>query len=505
MAAMALAKVKYDSELFQFMRDTHQGPLFGEGANQFYWAGRADGVEAQIAGGEDNVPFLDFDLLKLHPQMMNHGMGYMERWYRGGYNHKLGVDSGTPEQVDKYRAQEIAYGHAGFIGSENVDNLQWVAKEHHLVHPVQALYGAAKVTQISYEVDGRFVSGSVALAMDQRLRQRVKYDSGLTVWVNWAPEPWTVEGRILPQWGFLALADQGSAGPKTEVCTSLRDGKFGDFVECPEYLFADARTYFNMPYLAGGKDITPRLRDFKYLGDGTIRVTYEWTVNDTLDQDYTSFVHLHNKADTRNQGIVGQQDHGFTTPTTQWKKGDVIVDGPYDIKLPPDKYGSYDLVIGLYNGSGRAPLRGLEHGGNSYLIGRIEIVREGPNIAAVILGKLDADLRAQEDSRKSFTAHMNPAGTMIDFGPIATDGSVKVEKGDASLVVFPYPRERAFTVKLNLKTILAGTSVDGTKVQVRALAAGTQKDLGQVQATCEGGVCVFKVGLPGAGRYVVSW
>ena len=105
MAAMALAKVKYDGELFQYMRDSNEGPLFGEGANQFYWAGRADGVEAQIAGGEDNVPFLDFDLLKLHPQMMNHGMGYMERWYRQGYNHRLGIDSGTPEQVDKYRAQ----------------------------------------------------------------------------------------------------------------------------------------------------------------------------------------------------------------------------------------------------------------------------------------------------------------------------------------------------------------------------------------------------------------
>jgi hypothetical protein len=500
MAAMALAKVKYDGELFQYMRDSNEGPLFGEGANQFYWAGRADGVEAQIAGGEDNVPFLDFDLLKLHPQMMNHGMGYMERWYRQGYNHRLGIDSGTPEQVDKYRAQEIAYGHAGFIGSENTDNIQWVAKEYGLVHPVQALYGAAKVTSISYEVDGRFVSGSVALAMGEPWRQRIKYDSGLTVWVNWSPQPWTVEGRILPQWGFLAL------GPKTDVCTSMRDGKFADFANCPDYLFADARTYFNMPYLVGGKAITPRLRDFKYLGDGTIRVTYEWTINDTLDRDFTSFVHLRNDIDTRNQGIVGQQDHGFTKPTSQWRKGEVFVDGPYDIKLPPDKYDTYDLVIGLYNGSvGRVPLRGIKHGDNAYLLGRLMIKRDGANITDVSLGDLSADLREQEDSRKAFAVHMNPAGTMIDFGPLATDGSVKVEKHPGSLVVFPYPRERAFTVKLNLKAILPGTSIDGAKVQVRALAAGTQKDLGQVQATCTGGVCTFKVGLTGAGRYVVTW
>ena len=117
MAAMALAKVKYDTELFQFMRDTHGGPLFGEGTNHFYWAGRCDGVEAQVAGGEDHVPLLDFDLLKIHPQMVNHGMGYYERWFRHGYDIDWGRDTGSMEQIDKYRAQELAYGHAGFVGA----------------------------------------------------------------------------------------------------------------------------------------------------------------------------------------------------------------------------------------------------------------------------------------------------------------------------------------------------------------------------------------------------
>ena len=141
MAAMALAKVQYDTELFQFERDTHQGPLFGEGANHFYWAGRCDGVEAQVAGGEDHTPLLDFDLLKIHPQMVNHGMGYYERWFRSGYQHRLGEETGTMEQIDKYRAMELAYGHAGFVGSPHDHNWHWVVREHHLMHPVQRLYG----------------------------------------------------------------------------------------------------------------------------------------------------------------------------------------------------------------------------------------------------------------------------------------------------------------------------------------------------------------------------
>ncbi len=105
MAAMALAKVKFDTELFQFMRQAHGGPLFGEGCNQFYWAGRCDGVEAQVNGGEDHAPLLDFDLLKIHPQMVNHGMGYYERWFHRGYQHRWGHDTGTMEQIDKYRAK----------------------------------------------------------------------------------------------------------------------------------------------------------------------------------------------------------------------------------------------------------------------------------------------------------------------------------------------------------------------------------------------------------------
>ena len=92
-----------------------------KGYNHFYWAGRCDGVEAQVDGGEDHAPLLDFDLLKIHPQMVNHGMGYYERWFRNGYQHHWGRDTGTMEQIDKYRAQELAYGHAGFVGADQIE------------------------------------------------------------------------------------------------------------------------------------------------------------------------------------------------------------------------------------------------------------------------------------------------------------------------------------------------------------------------------------------------
>ena len=210
MAAMALGKVNSDTALFQFMRDSHGGPLFGEGHHQFYWAGCCDGVEAQVDGGEDHVPLLDFDLLKLHPQMVNHGMGYYERWFRRGYDMRWGRDAGSMEQIDKYRAQELAYGHAGFVGAAQTDNISWVAREHHLMHPVQRLYGASRPVEIRYEVEGQWVAASAAVVAGDTSRQRIRYQGGLTLWVNWRSEPWQIEGHLLPQWGFLAT------GPETE-------------------------------------------------------------------------------------------------------------------------------------------------------------------------------------------------------------------------------------------------------------------------------------------------
>ena len=313
MAAMALGKVKNDTALFQFMRDTHKGPLFGEGHHQFYWAGLCDGVEAQVDGGEDHVPLLDFDLLKLHPQMVNHGMGYYERWFRRGYAMRWGHDAGSMEQIDKYRAQELAYGHAGFVGNQQTDNINFVAREHHLMHPVQRLYGASRPVEIRYEVEGQWVTASAAVAAGDTSRQRIRYESGLTLWVNWRAESWQVEGHLLPQWGFLAL------GPQTRVATAWHDGRVADYAECPEYIFADARTNLQATGLRARKDIEPRLATFEYLGGDRIQASYEWIVNDTLDEDYLCFVHGVNMDTGRPDGIVFQQDHALSRPTSQWR------------------------------------------------------------------------------------------------------------------------------------------------------------------------------------------
>ena len=106
-------------------------------------------------------------------------------------------------------------------------------------------------------------------------------------------------------------------------------------------------------------------------------------------------------------------------------------------------------------------------------------------------------------SAEDFAAHTNPPGTWLDFGKVATDGSLKINREANRLVIFPYPRDKSFRASLDLKAL--APAAKRTKLQVRALAAGTQADLGPVDFKLEDGRLLLTFATPGAGRYVVTW
>lgn len=63
----------------------------------------------------------------------------------------------------------------------------------------------SKVRRILYEVNGELVPSSVALALNASLEKIfVEYQSGLRLWVNAGNELWQVEGKKLPQFGFVS-------------------------------------------------------------------------------------------------------------------------------------------------------------------------------------------------------------------------------------------------------------------------------------------------------------
>ena len=489
-------KVNVHKELFQFERDTHGGPLFGEGNNHFFWAGLVDGVEAQVAGGEDRELLLDFDLLKLHPQMVNHGMGYYTRWLRTGRQTRWGIEAPTPAQLDKYRAQTIAYGHAAFLGSQTVyaPHLAW--REHNIVQPVQALYGTAKATEILYQVGGKLVTSSAAIPCGSLDRVRVTYEGGLVVRVNLRDEDWAVGGHTLPQFGFLATAKNLLA------YTSRRNGVVADYAENADALFADARTHVYRPWEQGIVDIEPRLKSLTDRGNGALDITYEWHVGQAPDNDYTAFVHFCDPKAEESDDIRFQNDHTTNPPTSAWKPGSVVTDGPHRVSVPAEQQTAvYDIVIGLYRpGAARLALRGTTLGSQRILIGRLAVERDAGRVKSLKLLPIGDVAKRQLARRKLFDERMNTAGTTVDFGTVRTDGSFKLYKRQGALELLPYPRDKAFTIGLRIEHLRPGAGA-------AAIAAVDEagRRMGPVDCTLDGGWLTFQAGRKGASRFLITF
>jgi hypothetical protein len=495
LAGTYAAKVKHHAELFRFEREVHGGPLFGEGARHFFWAGLVDGVEAQVEGGEDAPVLVDFDLLKLHPQMVNHGMGYYSRWLAGGRS-AARTDWQTPRNLDRYRAQELAYGHAAFVGSGLLRIMPAVFREYNLVQPVQALYGNAKATQIMYEVDGRFVTSSVAAAVGVLDRLRVRYDSGLTLHVNLGEDDWRVRDHVLPAYGFLAEAP----GRGTLAYTSRRGGAIADFARTPRSLYADARTHVYEPWAYGRKDVEPRVRSFRHLGGGRCEITYEWTVEDELPDGLKCFVHFTPTAGAERGEIAFQGDHALAPDTSAWREGAVVADGPHAVTVPAEAaHESYDVLVGLWK-TDRVKLRGIPAGSNRYAVGRLRVRREGGRVVGVALEGVDDLRRELEEARAAFRERMNVEGRAVEFGCARTDGAFRAHLSADGIVVIPFPRDEEFEVALEPATL--APRLARARLRVAALAADG-RELGEVASRAERGRLTFRAGRAGAAKFVI--
>ena len=463
-------------ELFAYERATHGGPVFGEGANHWYWSGCLDGVEAQFGWDPETgasvhqgmtAPLaVDFDLLRIHPLQANHGMGYYERWWPEGFEAKL---AGPPPMavLDQYRMQEIAFGHAGFLGSSTWSVLPLAWLEARLVGPVSARAAAARVLSILYDVgtereEWADISAAFRASGAPRFdRVRVAYEGGLVVTANGREEPLRVGELILPRFGWLAQ------GPGFAAGTVLRDGVVADFSDSGVQVFANARNPLDW-YLSSFRRVRPAVT-FAQTAARTFRATYSWAVEDRLERDYRAFVHF-----AQAGKIVWQQDHALATPTSRWEPGRVISDGPWTIAVPqsvPD--GPYDWLVGLFDlATGeRVRLQGFDDGSSRIRLGTLRVEGGGAALA------FEPETRSGEDPSALYRERLNSSGQPVDFGPVRTDGSVWIREGEGEWTLKPWPRERSFLVELDPARFgrpAAIRSVGGSSAEVVPVPAGAR-------------------------------
>jgi len=178
-------------------KSAHQGPVYSEGTNHWWYAGLTDGNYGQLnSPGPSQVPLLvDFDLLKMHPLEMDAGMGAPDMFFRD-----------QPHNLDQYIATTLAYGHIGFLEWES---LEGALKIYYMMQQAQKRYAMAPVRKIEYDDNGELVDTSRALVSGSYLKNRVHavYENGTEVYVNGSAQPWPIKGPdhrfVLPEWGYL--------------------------------------------------------------------------------------------------------------------------------------------------------------------------------------------------------------------------------------------------------------------------------------------------------------
>ncbi|MHB0998060.1 MAG: DUF5696 domain-containing protein [Armatimonadota bacterium] len=433
---------KVHQQLWDFERRTHEGPVFGEGASHWYWSGFLDGVEAQFRDGLPEregmkAPLMvDFDLLRMHPLQVNHGMGYYERWWKD-----IKWGSQPPIVVlDQYRMQEAAYGHAGFLSKDTWRTIPLAWLEHNLLTPVMERYAEAKPSAIAYEINGKWVDGTEAAKSGTWQRVKIKYDNGLTVTANTSKTIMNTGAHKLPQFGWVA------EGAGVTAYTALRDGVVADYAETADSVFVNARdiTTWNS---SGINRVRPELNGIKQISPRTIEFSYVWNVNDTLPGDYSSFVHfsLDAKSDNK-ENILFQQDHMLPKPTSEWKSGEKIIDGIHTLKLSDDiADGDYKWHIGLVDPvkGDRIAIEGNDDGHRRIFLGTLHV--KGAKIS------FTPDKSSGVDIIELYSRNLNTQKKVIDFGTVRTNGSVMIRREGDEWVMQTLPRDGNFILEMNSK------------------------------------------------------
>ena len=178
--------------------------------------------------------------------------------------------------------------------------------------------------------------------------------------------------------------------------------------EMPVYAFG-AHLYYENEQDA--LPVTVEIADFQNTDPGVIQFTYRWKVSGDVTEDYYCFVHFtHPEGERNRENIAFQDDHTLPNPTSKWKAGDVIDDGPRTIEVPEKYQGKSDIWIGLTNEGERASLSGMFGSGGRHHIGSLEV--DGGEIVFRHTGRIPAS-RCFARGDNGWTQDLNETDRMI--------------------------------------------------------------------------------------------
>ncbi len=423
-------------------REVHGGPMTGEGNLHWFWSGWLDGVEAQFGTGWGHnsgrlAPLLvDFNLLRIHPQQINHGQGYLDRWLEE--QRPWGSGAVPMIVLDQYRMQQAVFGHGAFVGGLDPGRV-WL--EQNLMAPLARAHASARLLDLRYQVGGEWMDSTAAVkAVLSRggfagalQRVRVTYDNGLVITANGEAGDLVEDGVILPDFGWYAR------GAGLEGGTVRRDGVVVDYLLTEQTRFANARRLGDWKPADAALPVRVTMKSFAASGGGVVHFSYEWQAGAGIPADVMCFVHVDNPgASPGHPPFLLQQDHRLAKPPGEWRAGDVLEDGPFELRVPagtPD--GRYPWHIGLWNSAGRLPLEGADDGQRRIRLGDLVVAESG---RAVRFEPFTPPVAVCADWN---LRHLNVEEKEIDFGFVRTRSSVRQERQGADWRTLVYPELQA--------------------------------------------------------------
>lgn len=436
--------------LWNFERATEAGPVFGEGKEHWYYSGMLDGVEAQLGAGGviasntgESLPlFVDFDLLRIHPLQVNHGMGYYERW-----NPAATVQM-TTAQMDQYRMQEIAFGHAPYVGTAYWNDVVHAVTESRLVGPVSSAYGADTVSSILYQVGSSWVPPSSAVSANTFSRVQVTYKSGLTITANSAANPLAVGDLTLPEFGWLAQRQDLLA------FTALCGATICDYAETPTAVFANARNPQSMAAWNGYA--RPEIGSLTQNSSHSLTLSLNWKSERAISGNVVPFIHFVNDAEvSTNGGIVFQGNYVLSRPPSSWVPGQVYHLAGTETNLPATVAdGHYSVRVGLLDQQSgqRLPLIGHNDGSGCYIVGYLVVANHGTSLTWLPPSAQTPDPR------------LNSTAAVLTFPSLQTNGMVYISQEQGNWVLRPLPMYEDFQVRLSVQRfpVPASLTADGS-------------------------------------------
>jgi hypothetical protein len=350
-----------------------------------------------------------------HDRFVLHGAGYESR-YLGGLDPRLhGIYS------DDYITTEMLTGHPAMVPrpfDRQVVRKYWLTRD--------AMRGLAQQTITNVE----FVDGDMH-------RQHVTWSGDAHVWVNRGTQDWTVDGTVLPPYGFLARVPL--ANGVIVAAIERRDGVIVESSRSPGQYYVNARGQMddNLPVSLSIEQVT-------YRGDRKLELQLRWKGISAIPRGFVPFLHF---VDAK--GEIAFQ--GSQPPLEQLK-----VDGETHIgtaiAMLPDSVrpgDAFELCYGLYHtrNSRRLPLAGSDRGDRRIRLGNLAVVGSDTKVEQVTWQSIG-------NQPDPYLERQNPDRRAIAFPEITTSGACRLTWDGTAVIVTLLPDTREpFEVAVSLKQL----------------------------------------------------